>query len=198
MQFQTVPPSSREAIARAPPRAYGSVALALHWIVAAALVVQVALGWWMVALPKEPPGLRAGWFNAHKSIGITVALLVLLRLAWRWRHAPPPLPRAMPRWQREGARATHWALYACMLALPAAGFAGSLFSGHPIRFFGWPLPLAVGEWSAGKQAMSAVHYAVAVTLMALAGVHVAAALLHVSRRDGIFRRMWPSARGRAR
>ena len=68
------------------PKRYGGVAIALHWTVALLLLAQMTLGWWMIEVPKSPPGLRAGWFNLHKSIGLTVGLLALLRLAWRWGH----------------------------------------------------------------------------------------------------------------
>jgi len=65
----------------------------MHWILAIALFAQLALGWWMLELPKSPPGLRAGWFNVHKSIGMTIGLLMLARLGWRLSHVAPALPR---------------------------------------------------------------------------------------------------------
>ena len=65
---------------------YSRAAIAMHWILALALFAQLALGWWMLDVPKSPPGVRAGWFNLHKSIGITLALFVLVRLSWRLAH----------------------------------------------------------------------------------------------------------------
>src|SRR5689334_17488815 len=114
---------------------YTRTAVALHWIIAAAVLAQVALGWWMLGIPKEPVGLRAGWFNLHKSIGLSIALLVLVRLAWRARHPAPPLADA-PAWQRHAAHVTHALLYLCLLVQPASGLAGSLFTRYPVKYFG--------------------------------------------------------------
>src|SRR5512133_917374 len=105
--------------------AYTRVAIALHWVLAAALFAQLALGWWMIDLPKSPAGLRAGWFNVHKSIGITIALVVLARAVWRATHPVAGAP--LPRWQRAAARLNHAALYACMLVIPLSGYLGSTF-----------------------------------------------------------------------
>ena len=82
---------------------YGRVAMALHWAIALLALFQIGLGWWMIDIPKSPPGLRAGWFNVHKSFGITIGLLMLARLGWRLGHAPPPLPASLPRWQARAA-----------------------------------------------------------------------------------------------
>ncbi len=108
---------------------YGGVAIGLHWLVAALVLGQLALGWWMLDLPKSPPGLRAGWFNFHKSIGLTIGLLMLARLWWRARHPAPTLPASVPRWQILAAKANHAGLYACLLLMPLSGYLGSVFSG---------------------------------------------------------------------
>src|ERR1700675_1723748 len=99
---------------------YTTVAMALHWLVAAIVLGQFALGWWMQEIPKQPPGPRAEAFNLHKSIGLVVLALMLARIAWRVGHPPPPLP-AMPRWQARLAQATHLFFYAVLVALPVTG-----------------------------------------------------------------------------
>ena len=167
---------------------YSRAAIALHWVLAIALAVQVALGWWMLDIPKSPPGLRAGWFNLHKSIGITIALLVLVRLAWRAAHTPPQADLG-PAWQRAAARWTHRLLYACMLAMPLTGFLGSSFTRYPIKFFGVTLPTPHVDWPAAKQLMSDLHYGAACLFMALLAMHVGAALWHWLQRDGVTARM---------
>jgi cytochrome b561 len=156
----------------------------LHWLLAVLLIYQLALGWWMLDLPKSPPGLRAGWFNLHKSIGISIGMLVLVRLAWRMGHAAPAHP-ALPAWQRRAAHASHVLLYACMLVLPLSGYLGSVFSGYPVKFFGSVLPPWAPAWPDGKAAMSALHLGAVWTFMALVAAHVAAALWHWTRRDGV-------------
>ena len=167
---------------------YTRVAIALHWIVAVVLAAQVALGAWMLGLPKSPPGLRAGWFNVHKSVGITLGVLVLLRMVWRVTHEAP-WPDVGPAWQRNAARATHRLLYVCMAVMPASGFLGSSFTAYPIRYFGFVLPTPHVDFPTGKLAMSNLHYATACLLAALVAVHVAAAVWHWSQRDGVAARM---------
>lgn len=168
--------------------AYTRAAIAIHWLIALALVGQLALGWWMLDIPKSPPGLRAGWFNLHKSIGITLALLVLLRIAWRARRPVAP-DASLPRWQRSAARLTHAALYASMLVVPLSGYLGSTFTRYPVKYFGLVLPQWNSEWPAAKELMSSVHYGAVWLLMALIALHVAAALWHWLRRDGVCARM---------
>jgi cytochrome b561 len=167
---------------------YTRIARLLHWLLAAALLYQLALGWWMLDVPKSPPGLRAGWFNWHKSIGITIALVVLARLAWRLAH-PAPAHAALPAWQQRAATTSHVLLYACMATIPLAGYLGSVFSGYPVRYFGVVLPAWAAAWPAGKQAMSALHYAAVWLFMGLVALHVAAALWHWRRHDGVAQRM---------
>lgn len=172
---------------------YDAVAVSLHWAIAVMVLAQVALGWWMTDLPEEGGGQRE-WFNLHKSLGITLGLLAVVRLAWRASHPAPPFPAALPAWQRTAARLTHGALYACLLVLPVTGYLGSSFSGYPVRYFGWTLPAWGWEWPAAKEALSAVHLGATWLLSLLVIVHVAGALAHLARRDGVFQRMWPNGR----
>jgi len=175
---------------------YDRIAMALHWIIAVGVLSQIALGWWMIDIPKQPPGVRAYWFNLHKSIGMTLGVLILLRLSWRLTHRPPPLPSATPLWQARAAHASHMLLYACMLAMPLAGYLGSVFSGYPIKYFGSTLPSWGWKDEALKQLLSTVHYAAALTFIALIAVHVLAALKHwLIDRDGVFHRMLPQRPG---
>ena len=168
-------------------RRHGWANITLHWLLAVALIYQVLLGWWMLGLPKSPPGLRAGWFNFHKSIGLSILVFVLVRLMLRLRD--PVAPLALPDWQRRAATGNHALLYACMLSLPLSGYLGSVFSGHPVRFFGVVLPAWAGASPAGKQFLSALHLGLVWAFMGLVGVHVAAALWHWLQRDGVTARM---------
>ena len=179
--------SDRHRAAR-PAVAYSRASVALHWLLAVLLIAQLVLGWWMVDLPKSPPGLRAGWFNVHKSVGIVLATLVALRLAWRASH-PVEEAAGLPPWQRAVAEGTHGMLYACMLLMPVSGFLGSAFTRHPIRFFGTVLPVPHADWPVAKQLMSDFHTATAYAFVALVALHVAAAAWHWWQRDGIAARM---------
>lgn len=150
----------------------------MHWLCALLILVQLALGWWMQTVPKSPPGLRAGWFNLHKSLGIATALLVV---AWLFLRSRKRSPDAMPRWQRVAALANHTLLFACMLVLPLSGYLGSSFTRYPVLLFGQALPQWGHDWPAGKQAMSLLHEATVWLLTLLLLVHVAAALWHWCR-----------------
>ena len=167
---------------------YTRVAVALHWLIAAVVVAQVAWGWLMQQVPKAPPGLRADAFNVHKSVGLCLFALMLVRLGWRLAHAPPPLP-PLPRWQAAAARITHVGLYAALLAMPVAGYLGSVFSGYPVKWFGLTLPGWYPKAPLLKQWMSDVHLFTSVVLVALIALHVAGALQHALRGDGVLARM---------
>lgn len=171
---------------------YDRIAIALHWLIALGILAQIALGAWMIGIPKDPPGFRADSFNLHKSMGITLGLLVLLRLAWRVAHPPPALPAKLPTWQRQIARANHLLLYSCLVVMPFSGLLGSIFSGYPIRFFGFRLPVLVAKNEPLKELLSALHWGTAVVFVTLIAIHVLAAVKHrLIDRDGVFERMWP-------
>lgn len=171
------------------PQRYTRFAVALHWIVAAVVFAQYALGWLMQEIAKQPPGPRASAFNAHKSIGLVILGLMMVRIAWRLSHPAPPLP-PMPRWQARAALANHLLLYSLLVVMPLAGYLGSAFSGYPVRFFGIVLPAWAPKSEAAKQAMSEVHLVAAWLLAASVAVHLAAVAKHaLVDRDGLLARM---------
>jgi cytochrome b561 len=173
---------------------YTRVAVVLHWAIAALLFAEFAHGWWMQRIPKQPPGLRADAFNLHKSAGLLLLALVLVRLAWRIGHRPPPL-LPLPRWQVLAAKANHLLLYAMMVVIPLSGYFGSVFSGYPIKWFGVTLP-AWGWFDPGiKDAMSVAHLAASWILLASTSLHVAGTVKHALAGERVMTRM--SLRGGA-
>lgn len=170
---------------------YSRVAVALHWLLAAGLIYQLSLGLWMGGLPKTPPGLRADWFNWHKSIGLVLGLIIVLRALWRLSHAAPAWPASLPRWQALAAGSNHALLYACMLVMPLSGYLGSSFTAYPIKFFGMPLPRWWGASADLKELFSSLHSGASQVFMLAIALHVLAALWHALRRDGMFQRMLP-------
>ena len=98
---------------------YTGIAIALHWIIAAAIIINAALPWiWEVAGDDNVRPL----INAHKSIGITVLGLAIMRLLWRLTHRPPALPSGYKPWEVKASHAAHWALYAIIFAMPLTGW----------------------------------------------------------------------------
>lgn len=175
------------------PSRYAATAIFLHWLIVFFVFAQLVLGWWMIDIPKSPPGPRAWWFNLHKSIGLTIGVLMLARLGWRLSHAVPPLPDSVPRWQRNAARVSHFLLYACLILQPLWGYLGSTFTKYPINYFGLTLPHWGWDSPALKDLFSALHLGTAWLLTAVIAVHIAAALKHLLvNRDGVFQRMWPA------
>lgn len=172
------------------PLRYTRTAIALHWLAAALVLANFALGPWMVDLPITPQKLRLyGW---HKWIGITVFLLVFIRLAWRrWHPAPPPV--AMPAWQRRAATTTHGLLYALMLLIPLSGWLYSSATGVQVVYLGLvPLPDLVAKDKALAAVLQVTHATLNFLFAALVLLHAGAAVKHhVVDRDGVLARMLP-------
>jgi cytochrome b561 len=170
------------------PLRYTRVAIALHWIVAVAVIAQFAWGWWMQEIPKQPAGSRAAAFNLHKSVGLVIFALMLLRLGWRIGHRAPTLGE-LPAWQRTLARCTHATLYAALFAMPIAGYLGSVFSGYPVKWFGITLPAWGWNDPTLKELMSGIHLTVSWIIAGAFTLHVMGALKHMLEANEHPRRM---------
>lgn len=193
---------------------YTAVAIVLHWAIAAAIVFMIPLGFWMHGQAEDGAATEGVFraFQLHKSIGLTVLALSLVRLGWRLAHPPPPLPAHMPAWERFAAKATHWAFYALMVGLPLSGWlyvsAGwSIHEDQPLsvttRWFGlFRVPPLFGLNDAGADVRAAaadasfvVHYVLAYAAIGLAALHVGAALKHhFFDRDEVLAHMVPGLR----
>ena len=171
-----------------PSDRYTRTAVILHWLIAALLLVEVAQGWLMQEIPKQPPGLRADQFNLHKSFGLVLFALLLVRLGWRLLNPPPPMV-GVARWQMRAAKTNHAILYIAMLVLPLSGYLGSVFSGYPIKWFGVMLPSWGAQNAAIKDLMSTVHWATSWILVASTALHIAGALKHELAGQHVMARM---------
>lgn len=174
---------------------YTRTAIFLHWLVAVLVLGQFTLGWLMQEIPKSPVGVRADTFNFHKSIGLCLLGLMLFRLGWRLSHRAPAWP-AMPRWQRRLAGITHALLYVALIVMPLAGYLGSVFSGYPVKWFGIVLPAWGTDLPDVKEAMRTTHLVTSFVLLGLVSLHVAGAVHHALRGDGMPARMLPARRVR--
>src|SRR6478752_7097484 len=99
-----------------PADTWSAPAKFFHWLIALLILVQITLGLAAVSWPLSPTKLNL--FFWHKSIGMTVLLLVALRLLWRLTNTAPALPAGMPGWERLAAHASHFLLYVAMIGLP--------------------------------------------------------------------------------
>lgn len=188
---------------------YNKIAVILHGVVGLLLVAMFALGFWMHELPKElkvesldlfnlgvytvafqePTSLRTFYFNLHKSIGVTVLALILLRVFWRLTHAAPEFPATMKDWEKKLADAVHKGLYVLMLAMPISGILMATYSKYGILWFGIPLVAGLDN-AAMRETFKEAHEMVGAALLLLIVLHVGAAIKHkVIDKDDVMKRM---------
>lgn len=186
---KVTPMHPRQTIPTVKTGAYAPLAVLLHWTLAVLIIGMIGLGWYMMEIEDDPGS--AWFFNLHKSIGLVIAALVLLRLVWRLGHPPAPLPVSVPAWQAAASKAGHWLLYAAMIAMPAFGIIGSLLSKKGIVFFGAPLPRVFEANHDLAEIFFGAHSVTTWILVGLVCVHALAGLKHLLvDRDGVFQRMW--------
>jgi cytochrome b561 len=175
---------------RSTEQSWGALLRAFHWLVAVLILAQGAIGLSMVQMGLTPAKVRV--FALHKSIGMTILALVLLRIAWRITERRPADPPAMPHWQRRAAHALHLMLYVLIVAIPLSGWWFNSTANAPLVWFGWfDIPgLTDGYDPVWKPRALMVHQALFWLLVALLAGHVGAALWHHFReRDDVLRRM---------
>jgi cytochrome b561 len=169
---------------------YGTTAKVFHWLIVALLLVQYPIGWLMPDLHRNmKPGAP---MTFHISFGLTILLLIVLRLVWRLIHPVAP-ENSLPPWQRLGSEAVHWLLYLLVLATTVTGWLFASFRGWSISFFFLlPMPMLSPENEAIGKTIDGLHQASEWALLVVIGIHVAAALAHLFiYRDRVMQRMLP-------
>lgn len=160
----------------------------LHWGMAVLILAMLFIGIGMVATVSERYELLV---SIHKSLGILVLLVVVVRIANRLFNPPPPLPRHLPAWQKLAAKASHFVLYALMLTMPLVGWGMLSAAGYPIVLYGpLHLPPILPHDAALYAALRSAHTLLAYLLFATILAHLGAALMHaLIHRDGVFASM---------
>jgi cytochrome b561 len=170
---------------------FGLVAKTFHWLTLLMLIGSFTLALSMTALPLSPRKLQL--YSWHKWMGVTIFLLVILRLAWRLGNSVPRQPASVPLWQRRAAGLSHAALYTILIVMPLTGWIMSSALNLPLVYLGLiyiPSPFGVDRELG--EAMRHVHHTLALLLLVLVSIHVLAALYHhFVRRDDVLRRMLP-------
>lgn len=175
------------------PQRYTNTAIVFHWLIALGIIGAFTMGLVMADMSPSPTKLK--YYSWHKWAGVTILGLATLRLLWRLSHTAPAYADTMPAWQKSAANALHGLLYVLMFAVPLSGYFYTLAAGYPVMYFGlFELPVLIAKNDALKPVLKEVHFWLNMGLAASVGVHVAAALKHhFIDRDGVIKRMMPSA-----
>jgi cytochrome b561 len=182
------------------PNRYGTVAMSLHWLIAAAIIVNIVIVLLIDDLPRPEKMMWMGW---HKSIGLSVLLLSIARVVWRLTHPVPALPPGLPAYQRIGGTALHHLFYLLIVAIPLAGWLMVSTNPFPTSFFGlfnWPaFPGLSGLTREAAhpfhETFETIHVLLGWSLVGLVPLHVAAGLYHhVVLKDNVLLRMLPGTK----
>lgn len=174
------------------PQHYRSCAKWLHWLIALMVIGLLGVGLYMTNMRISPQKIQL--YMTHKSVGLTVLALMLVRVLYRLKNPAPALPDGIPGWQKAASHISHVLLYLLLFAMPISGWLMNGASGFPMKYFGVVrVPDLLARNQESLSLFKAVHFYFAWTLMALISVHVLAALKHhFIDRDCVLRRMLPS------
>ncbi len=180
------------------PSRYTKTAIILHWLIAIFIALMFGLGWFMADLPKEAPkqmaydlfdlgvytwqlaeeaSPRTFYFNLHKSLGLTVLALIVLRVLWRITHTPPAALSSYKAIEKKVATATHHSLYLLMLAVPVTGLIMAINSKYGVKWFGIDV-IAGLDNKPVRDFFECTHEFVGIVLLVLIGIHLLGALKH--------------------
>jgi cytochrome b561 len=189
VQHPTIETSSPLAPLPPPATRYTLTAQALHWLTVLLILTILPVAWVMMSLPTGP---QQTWMLVlHRSLGVTIFAVIVVRLAWRSTHPAPPSPSGAPRGTELISEVTHWLLYALLLFMPVTGYLQSA-DGRPVSYLAlFNLPELPKDKVLGDAA-NVLHHLGQWALYTLVGLHVGATVWHVAiRRDGLLNRMIP-------
>jgi len=171
--------------------AYTRTSIGLHWLMALLVFVTFPVGVVMHEMALSPDKLRM--LSYHKWLGVTVFILLVIRLVWRVGHKPAAMVSDMPEWQRYAAKGVHVLLYVLLFAIPLSGWLMSSAKGFQTVYMGvLPLPDLLSKDKVLGDALSALHQVLNMAMLLLVVAHVAASLKHhFVDRDGTLARMLP-------
>jgi cytochrome b561 len=166
---------------------YGLISKLFHWVIALCIIVMLCVGCLMSFTHKST--FQTLMFY-HQSVGVTVCILMLLRLTWRLCNVSPDLPRSMNWAEQRLAHAMAWLLYVLIFLMITAGILMTTYHGSAILFWAWPFHLPVTPSKAMTHFFNQAHYWLAWTLLLCIALHISASLYHhFVRKDGILKRM---------
>lgn len=174
------------------PARYGALSIALHWLMLL-LIVAIYASMELRGIFPKGSALYNGMKTWHYMLGLSVFVLVWVRLAARLLSTTPAIDPPLPPWQRRFSAGLHVALYLLMMVLPMLGWLMLSAGGKPIPFFGLELPALIAENKANAKQIKELHEAIATAGYFLIGLHAAAALFHhYWLGDNTLKRMLPN------
>ena len=177
---------------------YTKTAKVLHWLIAIGIFIMFGIGWFMADLPKDVPkqtafdvfdlGIytwqsaeaispRNFYFNLHKSVGVTIFALIIIRVLWRLSHKPPALLASYKEFERKLAKGTHYLLYLLMVALPLSGLIMVIYGKYGVKWFGIDLFGGLDSKPV-RDAFKEVHEIIGLIILAVLALHILGALKH--------------------
>lgn len=173
---------------------YGSVTKTLHWLIALLIIAMLIIGFVMTSLPEgSTQHDLVAW---HKSIGMIILFLMVIRLGWRFANPPPLLPATVPSWEKFAARSLQNVFYLLLFAMPISGWLMSSWGEHPVMVLGWfnaALPVAKNKPMADNAWIA--HQVMAWIIIGCLVLHIAAALKHhFIEKNNVLKRMLPGYR----
>ena len=166
----------------------------IHWVMAAGFIFMWACGYAMTSLVEDDSSMEELLFGLHISIGVTLLMLLVLRIVVRLTNKTPPLPQTLSRWEQIGSHIGHFALYLLPAIVIAIGWAETDFGGHGVEWFGIAMPKIFPTmemlWGYNLEELTAtLHKWLAYTMLAIAIIHIAAVIKHrwIDRHDVLYR-----------
>jgi len=167
---------------------YGSLAKALHWLVAIGIFWLIYLGLTQAGMERGPE--KTALRMTHASWALLVLTLMTIRIVWRFMNETPAHPLGMPAWQRISATITHWAIYIAVFTQLSAGAMTVATNGNGLPFFGMTIPVPIAENHDAHEFWEGIHEFVWKPLAALLVLHVLASLYnHFIAKNDVLRRM---------
>jgi cytochrome b561 len=149
----------------------------LHWLIAILILGMIGVGWYMSGLPDEHP-TKYDIYAIHKSIGITLLGLIVIRLLVRFFSPIPELPKELSWWEKLLTKTVHFFLYLLMLMVPVSGYLMSDFAGFPVEWFGIEVPGFVPDNMESSEGAQSAHGILPYILLGLIGLHLLGSLKH--------------------
>jgi cytochrome b561 len=168
---------------------YGLITRLFHWAMSPLILLMIAIGYWISTLPGSE--FKMSLIGLHKSTGLLILFLVVLRILWRSRNVQPDAPDTIPTWQHFLGKANILVMYCLLFLVPITGLSGSLTSGYPVSFYGlFTIPVFIKNPEIASYCWG-LHGIIPYVLLSCVVLHFLAAMYnHLILKNTVFLKMW--------